>query len=411
MKTLKFWATPIGDFDTKSIIDRELSHFCRVNKGIKVELEVIPWLTAWSRIIDAFKRKVGVDALMIGTTWVKTLSYLGALRNLDGFSINKNKFIPAYIDVCTYNKSLWAVPWSCDAKLLYYRKDHLAKAGIEPSGLDTWDKFNEACAKLARLRPGGKRVSPLGFSIQKENVLAHDLADFIWPAGGDFISSDGKKPMLNDPLSRSGLKELLNLISSGYISESSLHMGFGDVAASFFCKGAYTFFISGPWINRVFLNPRVSTYIGHEAAKQIGIAIIPGSDHGRFNFCGGTTIALSSFCENQKEAGALIEFLAGAESQKRCCRNINAMPGRRDVDIALPLMGEYKDVYKEAVAKYGRHFPPHQLWGSIEQLIIHSMSDALNEYANKLDEGAFFRNVREINGEMEKLFTLFGDHS
>jgi multiple sugar transport system substrate-binding protein len=405
-KTLKFWVIPNADFDTKAIIEKELNNFRRLHKGIEVECEVIPWIFAWSRIMKAAKEKAGVDVLMLGSTWVQTLAHIGALMNLDGLGIDKESFIPSYVDVCTYHKSLWAIPWFCEAKLLYYRKDHLAKAGIDPAELDNWDGFIKACARLSAARRGGKNTFPMGFSIQSEPVLAQDLACFIWAYGGDFVTRDGKGSMLSDQSTRNGLKKLLRLISMK--SKSSLNVNTGDVVANFFFKDVSTFMLSAPWSSRIFLRPDVPTYAGRERAQNIGITLVPGGDSGRYNFCGGATAAITSFTPNRKEAGQLVKFLTSAESMKRYCKFINAVPARAAVEPSLPVMGQYAAVYRDAVVTYGRHFPKHPLWGSIERVIVSGMSKALNEYCTGYNERAFFKNVGELNDEIQKIFSLFG---
>lgn len=407
--TLNLWIMPNADFDTKEIMGKELAHFRSEHKGIDVQFEVIPWLYSWPRIVKAYKEKGGVDVMMLGSTWVQTLASIGALQNLDGLSIDMARFIPAFRDVCTYKRSLWAIPWFCDAKLLYYRKDHLKAAGIEPGSLSTWNGFLEACGALAKRRSGGKKTYPTGFSIQAESVLAQDLSCFIWSAGGDFISPDGKRPALSDPQTRTGLKTLLHMIDSGFISKLSLQHTSGDVIADFFCKDAYTFVFSGPWANRVYLNSGVETYIGDKRAENIGVMILPGGKAGRFNFFGGATAAISSFSKNRREAEALLKFFAGAESQKRYCARINAIAGRTDVGISLPFMSGYKDIYRDAVMEYGRTFPQHPLWGAIEGIIVSGVAEALNEYSISGSEAAFYKAAGSLDGEIAELFGLFGD--
>ena len=59
-------------------------------------------------------------------------------------------FLPATVDSATYFDKLYAFPTDSDGGLLYYRKDLLDDAGLEPPR--TWAEMKAACDKV---RTGG----------------------------------------------------------------------------------------------------------------------------------------------------------------------------------------------------------------------------------------------------------------
>ncbi len=255
-----------------------------------------------------------------------------------------------------------------------------------------------------------RKVPPLGFSIQGEQVLTQNIASWIWSYGGDFVSSDGKHSLLKDPKTKVGLKTFLKIIGSKLVSDPALlQLSTGDVITEFFLKDAYSFVIASPWPLRIFLNPEVPSYVGEKNAKNYGITFVPKGPAGRFCFGGGSALAITSFTKHPQEADLLLKFLSTADSQKRYCRHIGMYPGRKDVDITLPFLGDGQEDFKNAVVKFGRSFPSHPLWGSVERIISSGLSDALVSYSRTYNQKIFLKNIDKLSEEVEQIFNLFGE--
>jgi len=63
--------------------------------------------------------------------------------------------------------------------VLYYRQDILAKLNLSAEDLGTWKGFREACERLHNSKLG-KTYFALPLQGQKEGILIHDLAPWIW---------------------------------------------------------------------------------------------------------------------------------------------------------------------------------------------------------------------------------------
>ena len=55
------------------------------------------------------------------------------------------KLLPSTVDTAKYRDKLYGVPVTSDGGLLYYRKDLLDKAGVQPP--KTWDEMLAACPR------------------------------------------------------------------------------------------------------------------------------------------------------------------------------------------------------------------------------------------------------------------------
>lgn len=409
MTTIKFWLMPNAGFESKLTIDRELELFHKVYPGIHVEYEILSWSRAWAKLIQAVKEKSGPDIMQVGTTWIGTLGYLGAVQKLDAKKIDAESFNPLLFNMCKSFRHLWAIPWFGEARVLFYRKDFFEKTEIDLSSIDRWESFTHACTKLSKLHTHTHQITPLGFSGYKEQAILQDLASWIWSHGGDFLSHDGKHSAINHPGAKEGLKTFLDLISCGHISKLSLGQSSGEVAENFFFHDAYAFYFSSSWPLQVYLDPSSKHYIGKNKAKNFGIAPVPSGPTGKFNFAGGSALAVSSFTNHPEEAWSFLEFMTSPESMARYCQNINMLPSRRDVSVVLNQIEGTKEVFDKAIDDLGRSFPSHPLWGSIEQILVNGIAHSLRDYQSNFDQEMFMTNLSEINQEIELILSVFGE--
>lgn len=410
MATINFWLMPNAGFDSKQTIDRELALFRRAYPGLDVNYEIHSWSRAWPRLMQAIKDKAGPDVIQVGTTWISTLGHLGAVQPLDGKHINRTSFIPTFFAMCKSQERLWAVPWFCEGRVLYYRKDYLKKALLTLSDIDTWEGFAKSCAKIAALQYRGRSVLPIGFSCQKEQAVLQDLAPWIWSHGGEMLSPDGKHAALDRAEARTGIKFFLDLITAGHISGATLEETAGEVCDNFFQRGEYAFLFSSSWPLQVYLNPSSKNYVGSQNAENFGVTPIPQGPSGRFNFAGGSGLAVTSFSKVPDKAWKLVEFLTERESLSRYCKNINMFPSRYDVTVSLNIDKESQEVFQNAVNLSGRSFLSHPLWGSIEQVLLNGLVQVLRDFNhNKYNQTTFFHSMAEINQEIEYILSVFGE--
>lgn len=407
---IKFWLMPNAAFESKQTIDHELELFHQLNPKIRVEYEIFSWSRAWFQLMQAVKQKSGPDVIQVGSTWIRTFAYLGALQKLNESNFTADNFLPFFYDICRCFDHLWAVPWFCDSRVLFYRKDYLEKSGINPSEIQTWDLFLSACAKLSKLHTVTHNISPLGFSSQKDPSILQDIACFLWSHGGCFLSKDGKHSVINEANSKQGINFFLNLISSNHISRTSLEQGVGEVVENFFFHDEYAFLISSSWPLQEYLNPLFKRFVGRNKAKNFGVMLVPSGPAGRFNFAGGSSLAVTSFARHPDESFAFLEFMTAKDSIERYCKNINMLPSRKDITVAFSQIENSREVFSQAVNKFGRTYPPHPLWGSIEQIVVDGLAHSLKEYLEKeYNQNVFFRNISLLNQEIELILSVFGD--
>ncbi len=123
----------------------------------------------------------------------------GAIQCLDEF-IEKDPefkaqlkdFFPRLLESCKYHGKLCGLPLNTSTPLLYYNKDLFRKAGLDPNKPPkTWSELYEYA----------KKISALGEDIYGYRVDAADwlIEAYIWQFGGEIISEDGKKMLIDNP--------------------------------------------------------------------------------------------------------------------------------------------------------------------------------------------------------------------
>ncbi|MFH1783293.1 MAG: extracellular solute-binding protein [bacterium] len=371
---IKMWVWPAGRGGRgKQFIDSEIRVF-KKEWPVEVQLEVIPWLEYWDKIKNLGKEEGGPDILQIGSTWNATLANSGALYDLTETVIDLmggEIFIPAAWSSCHFPGStrVSSLPWFVDIRVIYYRSDILSHAGVPRQDLEAWKPFESACVKLKDTEFNGKVIEVLGVSGQKETILIHNIAPWIWGAGGDFLSPDGTKAAFNNEASLRGIEYYIGLVSKGYISSKALSKGTEDISKGFFIDGDYAMSIPGSLGAPSPLDPNNPDYVP-EVGENCVASLFPAGPAGRFVFCGGSNLAINPKSMRIAESIELIKFLLSYESQTRCVRALNMLPSLMEPFDAIFMADEPRFRSLKNSWRFGRAFPNVPAWGEIERLLM-----------------------------------------
>lgn len=389
---------PNAGFATRSLLLPTIEEFERKYPEIKIHLTVHPWSLSWNRFMDVIKGRntsPAPDVLQVGTTWITTLGHLGALEPVPA------KEFPG-ITGSIGDVSPSCVPWFIDLRVLYFRRDVFDALQIDTHLLQDWKGFNRACLEIQKGLAKGNRfprmLAPLGMPGQKPGVLMHDLAPWVWEAGGDFCSDDLKEANLNQPSFLQGCAFYFDLIDQSYMPLPNTALPVGN-----FFSGHYAMQFSGSWPIDTYLNPSHPLCLP-EVAMGFSVAPVPAGPNGRFTFLGGSNLAVSSTSPNKDASWAFIQFLLEPERQLKHARLIGALPAR------LPGMDELfkshptaKDIFFSSFG-YARRLPRLVELGSIEQIVYKMGGRVLasirdREYNHK-------RLQQEINTANNEIKTL-----
>jgi len=399
---LNFWVMPNAGFATRPVLQAFVDEFEAARPDVKVRLIIHPWSLAWNRFMEVIKGrnvKSTPDVLQVGTTWVTTLNYLGALEKVP---------VEAGLEDATGGSlgdaSSQCVPWFIDIRVLYYRKDLFAKYGVDPRWLEDWKGFNRTCAEIQKvIQKGGlgNIIAPLAIPGQKPGVLMHDLAPWVWQAGADFGGDEAGETNLAQASLLQGCAFYFDLVANGYMPVPNSAVPPGN-----FFTGHYAMQFTGSWPVDSYLNP-ASPYANPQVAGGFGVAPLPAGPKGRATFLGGSNLGVAAASQNKEVAWDFIKFLNEPARQIRHARTIGALPARLQGMEAL--FENHPEAHQVFLSSFNsaRRLPRVIELGSVEQ-IIYKMGARL---LSAIREGAYNpkrlqQEIASANGEIKTLLSV-----
>ena len=290
------------------------AEFGRRHPGVRVQVQQIPWSAAHEKLLTAFAGDALPDVIQLGNTWVPEFAALDAILPLGDTNAAADVF-PGILASSQIDERLMAMPWYVDTRLLFYRKDLLALAGIEGPPLN-WAEWEVALARIAAL-PGGPR-----FGLLLPMNEWQPLAILALQAGSTLLRDDDRHADFQSPAFCRAFGFYLDLFRQGYapaLAEAQLSHVYQD-----FAEGRFAFYISGPW-NLGEFRQRLPARV----QEHWDTAPMPGPDGPGVSLAGGSSLAVCRSSRQPEAARALVKFLTEPEQQLAFYRLTGDLPARR----------------------------------------------------------------------------------
>ena len=136
------------------VVTEILREFERTHPGIRVEVQQLPWTAAHEKLLTAFAGEATPDVCQLGNTWIPEFAALNALEPLGervaaSAVIDPRDYFAGIWDTNVVGGELYGVPWYVDTRLLFYRRDILARAG-HATPPRSWADWTTALAAVKR---------------------------------------------------------------------------------------------------------------------------------------------------------------------------------------------------------------------------------------------------------------------
>jgi multiple sugar transport system substrate-binding protein len=232
---LTFWA--MGNEATN--VPQLLPRFEALNPGITVDVQALPWTAAHEKLLTAYAGGSLPDVSQIGNTWVSELTAIGALSPTPPAAADllTDQF-EAVLETNEVAGRAMTTPWYVDTRLLFYRTDLLARAGLDAPPRN-WGEWKRAMHGIKRVA-GGDNYAILLPLNEFEQLLTFGLQT--------------EEPLLRDRNTRG------NFSNPGFISALAFYRslfaeGLAPLASAAqisnvwteFARGYFSFYFSGPW--------------------------------------------------------------------------------------------------------------------------------------------------------------------
>jgi multiple sugar transport system substrate-binding protein len=339
--------------------------------GIDVKVQLVGWDVQFDRIRNAAVSGEGPDVTQAGTTQVPFFAALDGFEDVSG-RVGDIGGEDAYAEGIWQTTQVqgrdgtFAVPWFTEARAVYYRKDLLEKAGVDPETAFTdWDAFR---ATLQKLKDSGavdnKETYAFGTPGKQAFDLVHHVMPFVWDAGGAELSEDATTSTIASPEAQEGVRFVADLLPAGLYDPTALEKDGTQVEESF-KGGRLAVWIGGPWVLPTVEREDDDAW-APEARANVGVAPMPAGPSGEaYTFVGGSNLMMFKNSENKDEAWQLMEFLSRDKTQTAYADLMGMFPARLDPQEQAGQKDANYGAFYEAIQD-GRTYAPIPQWGQVE---------------------------------------------
>ncbi|MHB8962931.1 MAG: extracellular solute-binding protein, partial [Saccharofermentanales bacterium] len=313
VNSIKVW-TSTG-YEWGSILKRQIDeNFTAVN-GIGVDLNVLPAGQVNAGQVNAVMLAaiggnapdvaIGLNQSSPSEFAMRNVTY--NLKNFEDFEEVVRAFTPESTVPFRYNGGVHGLPQTIDFKVMFYRKDILAKYQIELP--DTWKELYE-------------NVLPVLYDNKLACFIPQDISLFLFQNGGSFFTADGLQSNLDTKEAFIAFREMVELNTRYGI----------PVTTNFFNRfriGQIPLGIStmGDYMQLMAAAPELS--------GRWGIAPIPGTvgSDGKINRSAGSLVGQAAILLNssqkKEESWEFLKWWLGTEEQTRYGQEVETMIGAR----------------------------------------------------------------------------------
>jgi multiple sugar transport system substrate-binding protein len=357
--------------------------------GVDVKVELVGWDVQLDRIRNAAVSGEGPDVTQAGTTQVPFFAALGGFENL-GDRVNQIGGQSAYAPgiwkttQVVGKDGVWGVPWFTEARTIYYRKDALKKAGVDPAtAFVSLASLKATLEKLKAVKEiNGQPIAPFGGPGKKAFDLVHNLMPWVWDNGGAELSDDTKKSTIDSPQAVQGVKFATDLVSEGLWDKSMLERD-GQQVEDQFKGGRLAVWIGGPWVMAASKRADDDTWSA-AARKNVGVAPMPSGSGGKgYTFIGGSNLMMLKSSQHKDAAWALIKYLSQDEVQSEYAGLMGMFPARLKPQEQEGTLDASHKAFYEAIKSQGRTYAPIPQWAQVENAYKNQFGQILDDAAGK----------------------------
>lgn len=377
----QFWT----DAGIKPLIQQMAHEFETLHPGVTVNLVDLTWADGHDKMSIAFSSGSGPDVIELGSDWIPEFALTGHLSDITDLtdSLRENYYM---WEPATVSGKIYAFPWILGTRVLFVNKQLLIQAGYD--AIFVPQDWNELLLAAERTDDSAKGVFGFGSNSAERHRLYKKFLPFLWANGGDILSPNGEKCILDSPQAAAALEYYLKLCQTGLTdTQRRLEDAFVD--------GRVGFLISGDWLLKRIRNEK--------PGFAFSTCLIPGPNGltSSSSFAGGEYLSINQVSRHKDLAFQLIRFLCAPENQLRfCLQNQSANPSSKKVAadsvfLAQPHFGTF--IKQMTLAKVP---PNHPRWVYIEDQLEKGIETAL--YGAKTPQQALSETSQAIEELLKK---------
>ena len=322
-------ASPIagsGATDTRTVL---ISAFEKKYPGIHVTLTSAPTNTDTNRATLATEISGGSatpDVFMGDVIWPAQFGAHQLAVPLSDYLPQSywSQFAPGLVTGASYKGKVYGSPLFEDQGFMYYRKDLLAKAGLQPP--KTWEQLESDAKTLV-----SKNLVKYGFVWQGASYegLTCNFMEYLTSAGGTATNSDYTKATLDSPAAIKALTFMRSLITSG-VTPAAVSTFQEAQSMSIFAAGNAGFLRNWDYAYSNATTPAT----GKLTASQVGVEPMPafaGQPTPGYSNIGGWNMYINPHSKNINVDLTFIKWLASDQAQTILATKYSEIPTTNSV--------------------------------------------------------------------------------
>ncbi|MBT2498227.1 extracellular solute-binding protein [Agromyces sp. ISL-38] len=256
--------------------------------GSTLVIEEQSWEGLVDRLTTSLSGSDSPDVVEVGNTQASAFTSAGAFLDITEYydELGGDDLLPGFVEAGSYDDKFYAAPLYSGSRLVFYKKDALAAAGLSvPTTLDDYVANGKA---LAAANPGKSGIWWPGQDW-------YNALPFIWENGGEVAVPDGEEwdAQLSSAESVAGLTQVQDVMTNASAAPKDANETGPEVG---FCDGT-TLQLSAPsWVKWSILAPADAEAPGcPDQEANLGVYALPGKDGGAAQvFAGGSNIGVSA---------------------------------------------------------------------------------------------------------------------
>jgi multiple sugar transport system substrate-binding protein len=314
------------------LLQPALDELNRRHPDMNIELEYteFPYLSETrNQILDRLSKGETVDITSLDQIWLGEFAQRGLIENLTQKFEEWGRIPDLYepnLDGCVYNGTLYALWLWTDVRGIWYWKDMLQEAGVDPESLKTWDGYISAAVRLKDFF--GDRVT------QGVHLIGapHDpdmWYPYLWMLKGEilelrqghFTKGGYWFPSFNSSEGVRAMEFLKQQVDAGIEPQKEHSWG------AEFANRSFPVMLEGSWMLAAF--PEESWSILEQKVGFIPMFPVPNQTIPTSTMMGGWEVAIPSTSQHSDLAWELITIMAQPEILGPFLREMGFLPTQR----------------------------------------------------------------------------------
>jgi multiple sugar transport system substrate-binding protein len=275
---------------------------------IQVNYTILPYNDAREHMLEAMSNKSNIDLISVDQIWLGEFAEKGYLTDLSNYSKAWGRLSNWYesnLDGAVYNDKIFGIWAWTDVRSIWYWKDLLNKAGVDPNSLRTWDGYIASAKKLNEvLNPEGIQ----GVELLGGPGSQNEWYPYLWMLGGSIVESKPNHPTegvywfpsYNSSQGVKALEFFKRLVDSGV---KPITINFEKEFAS----RKYAVMLGGSWLPGSF--PSLTKQGFEQQIGMIPMFPVPNENTTTSTVMGGWLLSIPDSSKNKDLTWELIETM------------------------------------------------------------------------------------------------------